>query len=171
MKSFKKLLVLPLTMVALLVAATAAKADPTPLSIVLDAPFQSGLTGQTVDFTGTIWNLTGSPVDMPGDSFTLAGGLTGSDAGFLANTPFTLDALTSTGDVDLFAITIAPGTAAGIYAGVFDIMDGSTVVGEVDFDIQVTPEPGTILLLGTGLLLLAGMIRWRMPKTTRLTIA
>jgi hypothetical protein len=39
------------------------------------------------------------------------------------------------------------------------------------FDIDVTPEPGTIVLLGTGLLLLAGLIRFRMPKTQPLTLA
>ena len=173
MKSFSKMLVLPLTMAAFLVAANAAKADPYALTIVLDAPFQSGLTGSTLDFTGTITTSSVSTVSLGGDSFTLSGLFTPNDGPFLNNAPLTMSAssMPSSGDIDLFTITIAPGTPAGIYAGVFDILDGNTVVGEVDFDIDVTPEPGTILLLGTGLLLLAGLIRWRMPKPTTLTVA
>jgi PEP-CTERM motif len=55
---------------------------------------------------------------------------------------------------------------------VFDILDANgNIIGQVDFDIDVTPEPGTILLLGTGLLLLAGLIRWRVPKTGTMTAA
>jgi len=171
MKSFRKLLVLPLTIVAFLGAVSVAKADPYPLTITLDSPFQSGLTGTTLDFTGTITNISGSLVNLGGDSFTLGGSFTSNDSGYVNNAPFTLDASQTSGGIDLFTITIAPGTAAGIYAGVFDIMDGNTIVGQVDFDIDVTPEPGTILLLGTGLLLLAGLIRLRLPKTKTLTVA
>ena len=171
MKSLGKLLVLPLTMAAFLVAANAAKADPYALTIVLDAPFQSGLTGTTLDFTGTITDPSTNGVSLGGDSFTLAGSFTTNDSGFQNNAPFTMNTGGTSGDIDLFTITIAPGTPAGIYAGVFDILNGNTVVGEVDFDIDVTPEPGTILLLGTGLLLMAGLIRWRMPKPTTLTVA
>jgi PEP-CTERM motif len=171
MKSFSKMLVLPLTIVAFAVAATAAKANPYALTIVLDSPFQVGVGGQTLNFTGTITDPATTGVPLGGDSFTLAGSFTTNDSGFQNNAPFTMNIGDSSGDINLFTITVAPGTPAGIYAGVFDILNGNMVVGEVDFDIDVTPEPGTILLLGTGLLLLAGLARRRMPKPATMTVA
>ena len=171
MKSFSKMLVLSLTMVGFLLAIPAAKADPYSLTIAFDSPFQTGVEGQTLTFSGIISNISLGSVDLAGDSFTLVGG-TANDNDFFMNTPPTLAAGTNTGDVDLFTFTIAPGTAAGLYVEEFQITDSSgNVVGEVTFDIDVTPEPGTILLLGTGLLLLAGLIRWRMPKNNSLTPA
>ena len=169
MKSFSKL-ALSLTIAAFLLTGPAAKADT--LTITLDSPFQSGLAGQTLNFSGTITNPLGPTVALSGDSITLAGTFTTDDTGFLFYAPLTLSASQSSGDIPLFAITIDPGTALGIYAGAFDILDGSGAVeGQADFDIDVTPEPGTILLLGTGLLVLAGMIRWRLPKPETMTAA
>ena len=164
MKSFNKVLVLSLAVVGLLLAAPAAKADPFSLSIAFDSPFQSGVEGQTLTFSGMISNISLGPVDLAGDSFTLVGG-TENDSDFYLNTPPSLASGGNSGDVDLFTFTIAPGTAAGIYAEEYQITDSNGhVVGEATFDIDVTPEPGTILLLGTGLLILAGLVRRRMPK-------
>jgi PEP-CTERM motif len=40
-------------------------------------------------------------------------------------------------------------------------------VGEAAFDVSVvTPEPGTVLLVGTGFLTLAGFIRRKMPTSS-----
>jgi PEP-CTERM motif len=164
MKSLKRILVMSLTTASILLASTAAKADGYPLTITLDEPFQAALNAGTFDFTGTIVNTSGSTVNLGGDSFTLNGPLSANDDGFNNNAPFTLSASGTSGDIDLFTITIAPGTATGLYTGVFDILDGNTVVGQVDFDVDLTPEPGTLLLLGTGLLALAGLARWRLPK-------
>lgn len=171
MKSFSKVLLVSLATVGFLLAAPAAKADSYPLTIALDSPFQSGVEGQTLTFSGVISNISLGSVDLFGDSFTLVGG-TANDNDFYLNTPPTLASGTNTGDVGLFTFTIAPGTAAGIYVEEYQITNAvGNVVGEVTFDIDVTPEPGTILLLGTGLLLLAGLARWRMPKNNTLTLA
>jgi PEP-CTERM motif len=171
-KSLKHLLVLPLTVATLLFAGTAAKADPFPLTITLDSPFQIGGDGDTLSFAGTITNTGSSTVNLGGDSFTLGGTFTIDDSGYINNAPFTLDPGGTSGDIDLFTITILPGTETGVYAGAFDILDGSTVVGEAAFDVSVvTPEPGTILLMGTGFLALAGLILRRMPKGSASTPA
>ena len=55
MKSSTKLLALPLTIAAFLLAGTAAKADS--ITIVLDAPFQIGQPGASVTFDATPFNL------------------------------------------------------------------------------------------------------------------
>jgi hypothetical protein len=166
MNKLKSFLVLSLAVVTLLFASPAAKADPYPLTITLDSPFQSGSDGQTLDFSGTITNTGTSLVNLGGDSFTIGGAFTVDDSGYLNNAPFTLDVSEASGDIDLFTITITPGTTIGLYPGAFDILDGSTVVGEAAFDVYVTPEPGTIFLMATGLLALAGFIRWKMPKNS-----
>ena len=172
MKRFSKMLVLPLIVAGFLAAAPAARAGSYTLGIVLDSPFQSTADG-TLTFSGTITNLTNGNIPLIGDSFTLTGaGISADDTDFYVNTPLSLDGGANSGDLDLFTITVAPGTAPGLYAEVFDILDANgNVIGQVDFDIDVTPEPGTILLLGTGLLLLAGLIRWRVPKTETMTAA
>ena len=171
MKTSKRFLVMSLTTVFVLLASTAAKADNYPLTITLDEPFQSAMTAGTFDFTGTIVNNSAGVVNLGGDTFTFNGPLSANDSGFNNNAPFTLSASESSGDIDLFTITVAPGTPVGLYTGVFEITDGNTIVGQVDFDIDLTPEPGTLLLLGTGLLALAGLARWRLPKNNNMTLA
>jgi hypothetical protein len=171
MKSLSKLIALPLTIAAFLFAGSAAKADPYNLTIALDSGFQSGVAGSTLTFSGVITNITGGAVNFTGDSFTLAG-VSANDTDFWLNTPLSNSfAPGATSDIGLFTITILPGTPSGIYVETFDIMNGNTVEGTVTFDIDVTPEPGTWLLLGTGLLLLAALIRFRLPKTQTLTAA
>ena len=169
MKNFNRLLVLSLTIVAILLAGPRAKADTLPLKITFDVAYQTGVSGQTLTFDGIISNISGGQVILGSDNFTLAapGGAVND---FFLFTPLFLDAGTSSDDLALFAFTIAPGTPAGLYTEDYQILDGSgNVVGNAVFDINVTPEPGTILLLGTGLLLLAGLIRSRLPKTKTLT--
>jgi hypothetical protein len=161
-----------INLIALTVLAVAGvRAD---INIALDDPSQTGTAGQTLNFFGTITNTntTGTqPVYLNNDSLTF--GL--SDAtvvdNFFANVPISLAAGASSGDIDLFDITLANpesrplGTYTGTY-GLLGGMDGGTFtaqdnLAQVSFSVNVTPEPGYFALLGVGLALMVWMHRRR----------
>jgi hypothetical protein len=48
--------------------------------------------------------------------------------------------------------------------GVQDITKGFNLAGTGDITIQSTPEPGTLVLFGTGLASMAGLIRWKLKN-------
>jgi hypothetical protein len=164
MKSLRSLLLLPLTIVAFLVAATAANADP--LSITFDSPYQNVAQGGTVTFTVTVTNLDPTnTVYLNGDSFNLDAPLSLDDSGFWDNSPLSLGPSSSSGDFELFTVS-APFDAVGLYSGSFEILGGdpsdfTDVVGSANFNVNVTPEPSTLLLLGSGLVGLATTVRRR----------
>jgi len=96
------------------------------------------------------------------DDFTIASPLTLDDSPFFANFPFSLPPGQSYTDV-LFNITIPAGATPGYYTGYFDILggpDGGTLtdfdlLASVPFTVDVTPEPSSLILFGSGI---AGMI-------------
>ena len=160
MKNLRNALLLSLTMVAFLLAGTAAKADP--LTITLAAPFQSGLGGDVLAFDATVTNTSDQVVYLNGDDYNLGAPLILDDSPYFDFYPLTLDAGDSYTGL-LFYVDIPTGTPVGVYPGSFEITGGSDdsagdVVGEADFDVYVTPEPSSFLLLGTGLITgLAGL--------------
>jgi hypothetical protein len=175
MKRLRNSLILSVAVVGLLLAARAARADS--LTVTLDAPYQSG--EQTVyDFTGVI-HYTGLDVIndggvqeyLNGDSFSLTAGASLDDSGFFNNAPLSLYPAGTSGDIDLFNVTTPAynpgGTAAdNTYIGSFEILGGPTpdssdVLATVDFNIQVTPEPTSFLLLATGLAGLLATVKLR----------
>jgi hypothetical protein len=155
-KKMRNLLLLPMTIACFLLAGAAAKADP--LTITLDAPYQSG--GVSVfGFNATVTNTSADTVYLNGDNFSVDSPLTVDDSPYLSNYPLTLGAGASASGL-LFNVDVPIGTAFGLYTGYFDITGGSDgnagdTVGEADFDVNVTPEPSGWLLLGSGLAALA----------------
>jgi hypothetical protein len=165
MKSSRSFLVLSLSSMALLLAATAAKADPFPLSLDLTQPTQSGGGGDTLTFAVDVTNDSTTDTVYLNDAYgTLSVGPVLDTTDFFNNAPFSLDPLESSGVFDLFTVFIPDGTSLGAYDGIFEILgggpaDSTDVAGFADFEVDVTPEPSSFLLLATGLLALTAIAR------------
>jgi PEP-CTERM motif len=161
--------------IVMLVLAGLSKADS--LNVTLGQSTQTVLQGTiVVAFTGTILNpSTTDTVFLNADSSVTSSSLLSlDDSPFLSN-PFlvSLNPGQSIGSV-LFNIDLPTDLAAGLYTGTFSILggpDGGALsnfsdLADVNFAVDVTspvvatPEPGTILLLASGLAGL-GLLRKR----------
>jgi hypothetical protein len=147
-----------LTAGALSLGVVRAKADTVSLTLanpVQETDQTSGL-GTILSFVATV-NAPGTntgDVFLNGDSFNVGGDLTVDDSGFL-NFPLSLSPGQSFTDV-LFTVDVPADAAAIDYLGSFTLLGGPTgsdsdVVATAGFEIVATPEPSTLLMIGTGL--------------------
>ena len=166
MRKSRSLQVLPLAIACLLLAGTAAKAGS--LSINLFAPYQIG-SEAVFAFDATVTNTSGSTVYLNADAFSVNAPLVLDDSPFLISYPLLLSAAGpgSTYTGLLFNVDVPDGAPDGLYMGSFAILgsgnpaDDTTVAGSAVFNVFVAPEPSTLILLPSGLALLAGILRRR----------
>lgn len=156
-----------LMLTATLMLTLPASADTLDLSLA--TPVGYGVPGKSVSFYATVdAPITNSgTIYLNGDSFNVAGNLFLDDSGFLNNFPLQLNPGQSFTGL-LFEVAFPMQTPVGIfYDGDFEILGGSNdgafdTLATADFKVSPTPEPSTILLLGSGLLILAGAVRRRL---------
>ena len=152
----------------------AAPAFADTLSIKLSSPTVSVAPGGTYDFVGTLMApLTNTAaIYLNGDSFSVGDGVTLDDTAFFSLPFFLNPGQSFTGS--LFNIALSE-SASGTYLGSYSLLGGGDAttydtLGSSAFQvtpnvaIAPTPEPGSWLLLSTGL---AGIAVLRRRFSTR----
>jgi hypothetical protein len=161
----RKLLTLSLLALAALLLSVPAFADS--ITITLSSPVQSVHAPSTVSFMATVTapNTNTADIYLNSDGFNVDTPLTMDDSGFFSF-PLFLSPGGSYAGV-LFTVDVPSATAPGSYFGYFQILGGSdgselsaiSNVASFEVDVAATPEPGTMLLLGSGSLALFGALR------------
>jgi len=162
-------------MLAVLLLVAPACADT--LNLTLTNPTQTGTPNATLTFDASAsapFSNSGA-LFLNGDNFNLSlAGATIDDSGFLLNFPLSL--LPGEGfAVTLFTVSLPSVIAPGTYNGFFAILGGSdpgaqNTLATVNFQINApapVPEPGTWLLLATGLAILAASAHVRRDFTAK----
>ncbi len=148
-------------------AAPALFADT--VLIALASPTESGSPGDQLDFQGTLTNQTGSTVFLNSDNEN--DNLPGSvvDLTPFFNGPASLGPFASTGQIDLFTLTIPGGASLNTYSGTFEVIGGAgsdsqDILGAASFSVVVqpvssVPEPRALGMVAIALLLLFRALR------------
>ena len=162
----KTALILSMFVLAVLPLVMPASADT--INLILSNPVQYGAPGSTLSFEATVSAplANAATVYLNGDDFsvTIPGPNTIDDSGFFFSFPLSLDPGDSfTGT--LFSVALPSNLAISNYSGFFTITGGGPAdlgnLATVDFQVNTVPEPGTWLLLATGLGVLAMAISGR----------
>jgi len=108
------------------------------LEVTLDQPSQTGVSGSTLTFTGTIQNTGTSTVFLNGDSLAVTDAAT-DDSAYLAGAPESLDP-GQTYSGTLFTASLASTALPGSYTGFFSIAGG----GDGDTFTSLSSSPVSI---------------------------
>jgi PEP-CTERM motif len=154
-------------------SSAAAYADTVTFTLTNTIEAINGYTGgsATYDVTATAPGSNGAAVFLNGNSFNAGVPLSLDDSDFFADAPFFLNP----GQSDTFAvftITVPAATTLRDYFGDFTFLGGSNgsssaTLGTVNFTTAVTPEPGSLLLLATGVAGLGTTLRRRLISVRR----
>ncbi len=156
-----------LVLTAALLLSVSAFADS--VTITLANPVQWTYAPNTVSFTATVSapGTNAADIYLNSDSFNVDAPLTVDDSGFFSF-PLSLSPGASYTGV-LFTVDVPGSTLPGSYYGYFQILGGSDANAQnpisnvADFEVDVravpVPEPGTMLLLGSGGIALFGALR------------
>lgn len=154
-----KKIALSLSLFMLSVFLSVAPASADTLNLVLSNPIQTGAPSSTLTFDASVSapSSNSATVFLNADNYgiDISGPNTIDDSGFLFNFPLSLnpgDSFTGT----LFSVVLPADIAVGTYNGFFEILGGSdggsqNSLALADFQINTVPEPGTWVLLATGL--------------------
>ncbi|MCU1310191.1 MAG: sorting protein [Candidatus Angelobacter sp.] len=150
--------IVALGFLALMMISVPSYAD----SITLSNANQSGFLGQTFTFSGTYFGQ-----DVAGDVIHWTSAtpcLTADPTGCVDDTAFIFGTPGIPGD--LFDVLVAFGALPGTYNGQFSLVnDAGDSLATADFSLTVdrsvteTPEPGSLVLMGSGLIGAAGVLR------------
>ena len=173
MRNQAKLVCAVMALCFVFLASKNVNADPVTLTIT--NPVQVGTVGSVLTFMGSLTNVAAPTVTIVGDTFS------GLPVTFtFDDTPFVVNFLgqsiaggNTLGPLSMFTVTIEPGTAPGVYNGVFSVLFDSAGGTDQETNFQTftitvladpIPEPMTLTLLGSGL---AGFVGMKFRKRRR----
>ena len=158
-------LFLMVLMAMIALSASVARAD---LIVTLDNPIQKGFPGDTLKFTGTL-TATEDISFIIGAACTVNSPFMSCNPDpFVANAPFFMSAGQSTASFEMFDVTLSNApiplgdVALFFYVDYLDANGNPPAPGQnpsVNVTVTTVPEPASMLLLGSGLSGLVGVIR------------